>query len=104
MDLKKKIIMLILFVINMTLIVVACNAQLAFRAPDNKLTIIAPPQMRTAIYDYVVTDGVNVWNMNTYNWRVSIPVSSNRCKVYLFIRVYEDRVLVDYKKFIFYES
>lgn len=104
MDLNKRIVMLILFVINMTLIVVACNAQMAFRTPDNKLTIFAPPQTKTTVYDYVVTDGIHVWNMNTYNWRVSIPVSSNRCKVYLFIRVYEDQKLVDYKKFIFYEQ
>lgn len=105
MDLTKRIIMLFLFVINMILVVVACNGQVALRSPSG-LTILAPPPNFgvTTIYTYVVTDGEQQWHHNTYNWRASIPVGEKRCKVYLWVKEYVNQIQVNRKFFIFYEG
>ena len=68
MDMNKRIVALIIFVINMTLIAVACNGQIAVRNPSGLMVIAPPPNFGvTTIYDVVVTDGQQQWRQNTYN-------------------------------------
>lgn len=99
MDLK--IIFLSLFV---TLSVV-CSAQVAFRSPSG-LTIVAPPPNFgvTTTYTYVVTDGEHQWTHNSYSWTASIPVNEKKCKVYVWVKEYVNRIQVNRKFFIFYEN
>jgi len=105
MDMNKRIVMLIIFVINMTLIVVACNGQIAFRNPSGLMVVAPPPAFGvTTIYDYVVTDGQQQWRQNTYNWRTQIPAGPKRCKIYLWVREYVNQIPVNRKFYIFYEE
>jgi len=92
-------------IIFLLLISSGLHAQHAFRNPDG-LTIFAPPPSFgvTTVYDYVITDGQTQWSVNSYNWRVSVPAPQRRCKVYLWVKEYQNGVQVNRKFFIFYEE
>lgn len=75
--------------------------QIVFRNPD--VTIFAPPPVTfgvTTVYDYVITDGQTQWSVNSYNLRVSVPAPKRRCKVYLWVREYQNGIQVN-RKFTF---